>query len=208
LYFLKDKEDLGIHTEMFSDGVVDLVEAGVITNRKKSLDTGKCVAAFLMGTRRLYDFVNNNPAVLMRPATYTNDPFVISQNDLVVSINSALKIDLMGQVNAEAIGLSQFSGPGGQVDFIRGAYRSKGGKSIIALPSTAAKGTKSRIVCRLDEGSVVTTSRCDVHYVVTEYGVAEMRGKTLRQRGRALIDIAHPDFRKALEEEAKNLKLL
>jgi len=205
LQFLKDKKDLGIHTEMFSDGVVALAEAGVITNRKKTLHPGKFVATFLMGTKKLYNFVNNNPEVLMYPATYINDPFIISQNDLMISINSALQIDLMGQVNAETIGPKQYSGSGGQVDFIRGAWRSKGGKSIIALPSTVAKRMKSRIICRLDEGSAVTTVRSDVHYVATEYGVAELRGKTLKQRAKALIAIAHPDFRKGLEEEMKNM---
>lgn len=205
LNFLKDKKDLGIHTEMFSDGVVELAKAGVINNRKKTLHPGKFVATFLMGTKKLYDFVDNNPNVLMCPATFTNDPFIISQNDLMICINSAIQIDLMGQVNGEMIGPKQFSGSGGQVDFIRGAWRSKGGKSIIAFPSTASKGTKSRIVFRLDEGSAVTTLRSDIHYVVTEYGVAQLRGKTLKQRAKALIDIAHPDFRDKLEIEMKNI---
>lgn len=205
LHFLKDKKDLGIHTEMFSDGVVALVEAGVITNRRKTLHPGKFIATFLMGTNKLYDFVDKNPDVIMCPATYTNDPFVISQNDNMICINSTLQIDLMGQANSETIGINQFSGSGGQVDFIRGAWRSKGGKSIIAMPSTVAKGTKSRIVTCLDKCSAVTTLRSDIHYVVTEYGVAELRGKNLRQRAQALITIAHPDFRKSLEEEARNL---
>ena len=201
LLFLKDKKDLGIHTEMFSDGVVDLVEAGVVTNAKKTINPGKFIACFLMGTRKLYDFVNNNPAVAMYPANHTNDPYIIGQHDNLMSINSALQVDLMGQVNAEMIGSTQYSGIGGQVDFIRGASRSKGGKSIIALPSTAAKGTISRITRQLDLGSAVSTSRNDVHYVVTEYGVACLRGKSLAQRAEALIAIAHPDFREALRGE-------
>lgn len=206
LLFLDKKKDLGIHSEMFSDGVVHLAELGVVTNKKKSLHPGKFIATFLMGSRKLYDFVNNNPAVELAPVDYVNDPYVIGQNDSLVSINSALQIDLMGQVNAEMIGSRQFSGVGGQVDFVRGASRSKGGKSIIALPSTASKGTVSRICLELDRGAGVTTSRTDVHYVVTEYGVAELRGKSLRQRAEALIAIAHPDFRaslrKAIEKES------
>lgn len=200
---LKDKKDLGIHTEMFSDGVVDLVKAGVITNRKKTLHSGKFVATFLMGTKKLYDFVNNNPNVLMLPCSYTNDSFIIAQNDNMICINSALQVDLMGQVNAETIGPKQYSGTGGQLDYIRGAWRSKGGKSFIAMSSTAANGTKSRIVVHLDKGSAVTTPRADIHYVVTEYGVAQLRGKNLRQRAEALIAIAHPDFREELKEQVK-----
>jgi len=202
LLFLKDKKDLGIHSEMFSDGVVELVEAGAVTNARKTLNPGRFVATFLMGTRKLYDFVDGNPSVELRPVDYVNDPYVIGQHDAMVSINSALQVDLMGQVNAEAMGRDQFSGVGGQVDFIRGASRSRGGRSIVALPSTAAKGSVSRIVATLDPGSPVTTSRNDVHYVVTEYGIAELRGKTLRERARALIGIAHPDFRTALSREA------
>lgn len=201
LLFLKDKKDLGIHSEMFSDGVVELAEAGVITNKKKKLHPGKMVVTFLMGTKRLYDFVNNNPTVAMYSVDYVNNPFVIAQNPKMVSINSALQVDFMGQVAAESMGLKQFSGTGGQVDFVRGAGSSEGGKSIIAMPSTAANGTVSRIAPLLIEGSAVTTSRNDVHYVVTEYGIAELRGKTLRDRARALINIAHPNFRPQLQEE-------
>ncbi len=201
LLFLKEKKDLGIHSEMFSDGVVELAEAGVITNKKKTLHPGKFIATFLMGTRRLYDFVDNNPDVEMHPVDYTNDPFVVAQNEKLMSINSAIQVDFMGQVNAEVIGGKQFSGIGGQVDFVRGARRSKGGKSIIALPSTASGGKVSRIVCELDPGSAVSTSRNDVDYIVTEYGIAYLRGKTLRQRAEELIRISHPDFQAELTEK-------
>ena len=200
LLFLKDKKDLGIHSEMFSDGVVELVEAGVITNAKKNIHKGKSVATFLMGTRRLYDYVDNNPEVAMMPVDYVNDPRVICQNDNLVSINSCVQVDLMGQVASESIGLKQISGVGGQVDFVRGAAMSKNGRSIMAMSSTV-KGKASKIVPVLDEGSAVTTSRNDVDYVVTEYGIAHLTGKTLRQRARALIEIAHPDFREALQAE-------
>jgi len=203
LLFLTDKKDLGIHSEMFSDGVVVLAEAGVITNRKKTINTGKFMAAFLMGTKRLYDFVNNNPDVQLQSVDYINDPYIIGLHDNMISINSALQVDLMGEVNAEMIGTKQFSGVGGQVDFIRGASRSLSGKSIIALPSTASGGKISRITCELDRGAAVTTSRNDVHYVVTEYGVAELRGKSLRERAKALISISHPDFRESLTADAK-----
>ncbi|MBF8984191.1 acetyl-CoA hydrolase/transferase family protein [Lutibacter sp. B2] len=201
LLFLKDKKDLGIHSEMFSDGVVELVEAGVINNSKKSIHKGKMVVTFLMGTKRLYDFVDNNPSVEMYPVDYVNDPCVIMQNDNMVSINSCIQVDFMGQVASESIGLKQFSGVGGQVDYVRGASMSKGGKAIIAMPSTASRGQISRIVPMLDEGSAVTTSRNDVHYVVTEYGVASLRGKSLKERARQLIHIAHPNFREELVKE-------
>lgn len=201
LLFLKDKKDLGIHTEMFSDGAVDLVRAGVINGSRKSLHPGKLVATFLMGTRELYDFADHNPDVEMLPVDYVNDPVVIGQNDNLVSINSCIEIDLMGQVNSETIGLKQFSGTGGQVDYVRGASISRGGRSIMAMPSTAAKGKVSRIVSLLAPGAAVTTSRNDVDYVVTEYGVAKLRGRTLAQRAQALIEIAHPDFREGLMEE-------
>jgi len=205
LLFLEEKKDLGIHSEMFSDGVVHLAELGVVNNKKKTINTGKFTATFLMGTRKLYDFVDHNPDVQMLPVDYVNDPYVAGQYDNLMSINSALQVDLMGQVNAEMIGPNQFSGIGGQVDFVRGASRSKGGKSIIALPSTAAGGKISRICIVLDHGAGVTTSRGDVHYVVTEYGVADLRGKSLRLRAEALIAIAHPDFREALRAGAKEL---
>jgi 4-hydroxybutyrate CoA-transferase len=208
LLFLKGKKDLGIHTEMFSDGVVALAEAGVVTNKKKTINTGKFVATFLMGTRKLYDFVDGNPDVVMHPVDYTNDPNIIGQHEKMVSINAALQVDFMGQVNAEMIGRNQFSGVGGQVDFVRGASRSKGGKSIIALPSTAAKGKVSRITGSLDAGAAVTTSRNDVHFIVTEYGSADLRGKSIRERAKALIAIAHPDFRETLTAQAKEQGLL
>lgn len=208
LLFLQDKKDLGIHSEMFSDGVVDLVESGVITNRKKSLNPDIFIATFLMGTRKLYDFINQNPQVHLYPSDYVNDPYIIGQHEAMISINSALQVDLTGQVNAETIGCRQFSGIGGQVDFIRGASRSPGGKSIIALPSTAAKGTVSRIVMELDAGSAVSTSRNDVQYVITEYGTADLRGKTLRQRAASLVEIAHPDFRERLCGQARLKGLL
>jgi len=201
LLFLKGKKDLGIHSEMISDGVVELVQAGVITNKAKTIHPGKIVVTFLMGTKRLYDFVNNNPNVEMYSVDYVNDPVIISKNNKMVCINSAIQVDLMGQVNAETIGLTQFSGTGGQVDFIRGASMAKEGKAIIAMPSTASKGKISRITPMLDSGAAVTTLRNEIHYVVTEYGIAQLRGKTLRDRARALINIAHPDFRPSLIEE-------
>ncbi len=201
LNFLTDKKDLGIHTEMFSDGVVDLVDAGVITCARKNFHPHKMVATFFMGTEKLYSFVHNNPKVEMFPVDYTNNPAIISRNDNVVSINSSLQIDLTGQAASESIGPKQFSGTGGQADFVRGAAWSKGGRSIIAFHSTAAKGTLSRIVSHLDEGAIVTTTRTDIHYIVTEYGIADMRGKSVHQRANALIDIAHPDFRDELKKQ-------
>lgn len=201
LMFLKDKKDLGIHTEMFSDGAMELVKAGVINGSRKTLHRGKLVATFLMGTRTLYDFVDKNPDVEMFPVDYVNDPAIIGRNDNMVSINSCIEIDLMGQVNSESIGLKQFSGTGGQVDYVRGASVSKGGRSIMAMPSTAAKGKVSRIVPLLSEGAAVTTSRNDVDYVVTEYGIAKLKGRTLIQRAQALIEVAHPDFRDELRAE-------
>ena len=201
LKFLGDKKDLGIHTEMFSDGVVELVEKGVVNSSKNNLHPGKLVATFLMGSKRLYDFVDDNPAVLMKPVDYTNNVLVASKVDNLISINSAIQVDLHGQVNADTIGHTQFSAVGGQVDFVRSASLSKGGKSIIAFPSTTKKGSISRIVKGLDEGARVTTSRFDVQYIVTEYGIADLRGKTLRERKEALIEIAHPDFRDELRAD-------
>ncbi|GHV53663.1 4-hydroxybutyrate CoA-transferase [Deltaproteobacteria bacterium] len=198
LLFLKNKKDLGIHTEMFSDGVVELVEAGVITNAKKNFHPGKFVAAFLMGTRRLYDFVHENKNVEMRPVDYVTNPAIVCQNDNLVSINSCVQIDITGQVCSESIGREQISGPGGQVDFVRGASMGKNGRSIIAFPSTAAKGKISKIVPNLDEGAFVTTPRNEVDYIITEYGIARLRGRTLRQRAKLLIGIAHPSFREEL----------
>lgn len=201
LLFLKDKKNLGIHSEMISDGVIELIERGVITNEKKTLHPGKSVVTFLMGTQRLYDYVNDNPSVAMYPVDYVNNPYIIGKNDNLVSINSCVQIDLLGQVCSESVGLTQISGIGGQVDFVRGAKLSKGGRSIIAIASTAAKGKISKIVPILDKGAAVTTSRTEVDYVVTEYGIAQLRGKTLRERARALISVAHPDFRAGLIEE-------
>ena len=183
---------------MISDGVVELIESGVITNAKKTLHAGKTVVTFLMGTQRLYDYADDNQAVAMYPVDYVNDPYVIGQNDNLVSINSCV------QVASESVGLTQISGIGGQVDFVRGARLSKGGRSIIAIASTAAKGKISKIVPFLDEGAAVTTSRTDVDYIVTEYGIAHLRGKTLKDRARALIEIAHPDFRPGLIQEFEN----
>ncbi|HXH28613.1 MAG TPA: acetyl-CoA hydrolase/transferase C-terminal domain-containing protein [Candidatus Polarisedimenticolia bacterium] len=198
LPFLRDRKDLGIHTEMFSDGVMELVESGVVTNERKTLHRGKIIAGFLMGSQRLYEFVHNNPIIEMHPNEYTNDPFVIAANDRMVAINSAIQVDLTGQVCADSIGPSIYSGVGGQADFIRGAARSRGGRPIIALPATARDGTVSRIVPMLDPGSGVVTTRADVHYVVTEYGVASLHGRTLRERVEALVAIAPPDFREDL----------
>jgi len=201
LHMLHDKKDLGIHSEMFSDGVVELMEKGIINNCKKELNPGKSVATFLMGSNRLYEFVNNNPQVELYPVDYTNDPVKVMQLEHIVSINSCLQVDLTGQVNAESIGRRQYSGVGGQADFVRGAMLSKYGKSIIAIPSTSKKGQISRIVPTLDPGSVVTTTRNDVRYIITEYGIADLWGKTLRERARALIAIAHPNFREGLAAE-------
>lgn len=195
LLFLKDKKDLGIHTEMFSDGVMELVKSGVVNGKMKTLHPGKMLATFLMGSKALYDFVDHNPDVEMYPVDYVNNPSVIAQNDNMISINSCIEVDLMGQVVSESIGDRQFSGVGGQVDYVRGASLSKGGKSIMAMPSTARGGASSRIVTRIADGAAVTTSRNEVDYVVTEYGIAHLKGKTLRQRAEALISIAHPDFR-------------
>jgi acetyl-CoA hydrolase len=202
---LTQHRNLGIHTELFSDGVVDLVEAGVITGARKTFHPGKIVAGFLFGSQRLYRFVHNNPLIELYPTDYINDPFNIARNERMVAINSALQVDLTGQVCADSIGPHLYSGAGGQVDFIRGAARSKGGLPIIALPATAQGENVSRIVPMLDRGAGVVTSRYDVHYVVTEYGVASLHGKTIRQRARELINIAHPQFRDDLARAAQKL---
>lgn len=198
---LSNHRDLGVHTEMFSDGAIDLIEKGVITNEKKRVHPGKMVSAFAMGTRRLYDFIDDNPQVVLLDVAYVNDTAVIRRNPKVTAINSAIEVDLTGQVGADSMGTRQFSGVGGQMDFVRGASLSEGGKPIIALPSSTSKGI-SRIVPHLRLGSGVVTTRAHVHYVVTEYGIAYLYGKNLRQRARALIDIAHPDHRADLEEKA------
>jgi 4-hydroxybutyrate CoA-transferase len=207
LLLLAGKRELGIHTEMFSDGVVELFERGVITGEAKTLHRGKIVASFVLGSKRTFDFLDNNPVVEFHPTDYVNDPFVIAQNERMVAINSALAVDLTGQVCADSIGCSIYSGCGGQLDFMRGAARSKGGKPIIALPSTAKEGRLSRIVDVLGAGSGVVTTRADVHYVVTEYGVASLHGRSLRERASALIEIAHPDFRAELRQAARTRKL-
>ncbi len=198
LQALRDKRDLGIHTEMFSDGVVDLAEAGVVTGAAKTLHPGKIVACFMMGSDRLYRWVDDNPMVEMHPADYTNDTAIIRRNARMVAINSALQVDLTGQVCADSIGSRLFSGVGGQMDFMRGAALSPGGKPIIALPSTAKDGALSRIVTTLAEGAGVTTTRAHVHYVVTEHGVASLHGKSVRERAHELIGIAAPQFRDEL----------
>ncbi len=208
LRFLGSKRHLGMHTEMFADGVIKLVEDGILTNEKKTLHPGKIIASFILASKQLFNFINNNPIIEFHPSHYTNDPYIISKNDKMVAINSAIEVDLTGQVCADSIGRYFFSGFGGQVDFIRGAARSKGGKPIIALPATAKKGKLSRIVPILAEGAGVTTSKGDVHFIVTEYGVADLYGKTIRQRMKALIDIAHPDFREELERYAIENKFM
>ncbi len=206
LQSLKEKKDLGIHSEMISDGVVDLFEAGVINNSKKGLNKGKMIVTFLMGSKRLYDFADHNPILELRTVDYVNNPVVVAQNTKMVSINSCLAVDFMGQVVSDSIGIRQFSGVGGQVDFVRGAAMSLDGKgkAIIAMPSVAVKkdGTMvSKITPYIDHGAAVTTSRNDVDYIVTEYGIAELKGKTLKERARNLINIAHPDFREELKVE-------
>jgi acyl-CoA hydrolase len=203
LHKLRHHRDLGVHSEMCADGIIPLVEAGVINGARKTLHPGKLVMGFVLATRRMFDFLHENPAVEMHRTAYVNDPFVIAQNQHMVAINSAIQVDLTGQVCADSIGTRPYSGVGGQADFVRGAARSKGGKPIIALPSTAKHGTISRIAPVLDSGAGVVTSRADVHYVVTEYGIAYLHGKTLRERAEALIEIAHPAFRDSLQDFAE-----
>jgi 4-hydroxybutyrate CoA-transferase len=195
---LTGHKDLGIHTEMLSDSVIPLIESGVVNGSRKSIHRGKIVTGFVLGTKNLFNFVNNNPAFEFHPNAYTNDPYVISENHKMVAVNSALQVDITGQVCADSIGTFFYSGIGGQVDFIRGASRCRGGKPIIAIPATAKSGKISRIVPMLDPGAGVVTSRGSVHYVVTEYGVAYLHGRTIRQRAEALIEIAHPKFREGL----------
>jgi acyl-CoA hydrolase len=205
---MADKRDLGVHTEMFSDGLVDLVEAGVVTGAAKEIHPGKIVTTFIMGSQRLYDWVDDNPMVEMHPVDYTNDTAIIRRNTRMTAINSAIEVDLTGQVCADSIGTRLFSGVGGQMDFMRGAALSPGGKAIIALPSTARSGSVSRIVPTLAEGAGVTTTRAHVQYIVTEYGVAYLHGKSIRERAQALIDIAHPGFRDELTTSASAHGLL
>lgn len=201
---LDGKHDLGVHSGLITDGVVDLVERGVVTNRAKAIDTGATVTSLLFGTARLYRFAHRNPSVQLRPSTYVQHPSTVCRLERLVSINSALEVDLTGQVNAEVVGGAQVGAVGGAVDFVRAAAMSPGGRSIVALPSTARRGTVSRIVARLADG-VTSTPRSDVDLVVTEHGVAELRGRTLRERARALVAIAHPDMRAALEAAAEHL---
>jgi 4-hydroxybutyrate CoA-transferase len=203
LSYLGNKKDLGVHSEMVSDGVMNLVEAGIINGSCKNLHNGKIVITFAMGSRKFYEWLDENPMVESYPVDYVNDPAVIAKNDNLVSINSALSVDLLGQVAADTLGPRQFSGVGGQVDFVRGAANSKGGRSIIALPATAAKGTLSRIAVTLDKGQAVTTGRYDIDYVVTEFGIAALKGRTNLQRVEALINIAAPQFRSQLRKECK-----
>lgn len=205
---LYNKKDLGIHTELFSDGVVDLYHAGVITNQKKNVHKGKFVTNFLIGTKKVFDFVDNNPDVLVVGVAKTNDPSIIAQNDNVISINSALQVDLLGQVAADTLKGMQYSGVGGQVDFVRGAKMSKGGKSILVLRATAKNDSITNVVCCLDQGTAVTTSRYDVQYICTEYGIVNLRGLTISERAKALIGIAHPAFREELTKQAKEAKLI
>ncbi len=203
-------QHLGVHTELFSDGVIDLVEKGIIDGERKSLHPGKVIASFMIGTRRLYDFVHDNALIEMHPSEYTNDPFIVAQNDRMVAINSAIEVDLTGQVCSDSIGTRFYSGVGGQVDFIYGASRSKGGVPIIAQPATAVVKNEcvSKIVAMLKPGAGVVTTRNHVHYVVTEHGVADLYGKTIRQRAKALIDVAAPQFRAELEQKAIEFRYL
>ncbi|MBA4405891.1 4-hydroxybutyrate CoA-transferase [bacterium] len=203
LKYLHHKNDLGVHTEMFSDGLIELVQEGVVNGERKTLHPGKIIAGFVLGTKRSYDFIDNNPVFEFHPQEYVNDPFLISKNDRMVAINSAIEIDLTGQVCSDSIGTKFFSGIGGQVDFVRGAAHSEGGKPIIALPAATKDLKVSKIVSTLKPGAGVVTSRGDVHYVVTEYGVAYLFGKSIQERVRALIDISHPAFRDELTEFAK-----
>ena len=200
---LTDKKDLGLHSELVGDGVVDLLESGVINNKVKTTNRGRSVLGAAFGSKKLNAYINDNPAVELHPIDYVNNPIEIAKNDNMVSINSCIQVDLLGQVVSDTIGLSRFSAVGGQVDFVRGATMSKGGRSIIAMPSTAKKGMVSRIVPLITEGSAVTTPRNDVNYVVTEYGIAQLKGKTLKERAKALITIAHPRFRPHLIAEYK-----
>ncbi len=205
---LLEKNDLGIHTEMIVEGMVDLIEKGVVTGTKKSMHKRKLVGTFALGSSKLYKFLDNNPLIEMHPVSYTNDPAVIGQQYKMVSVNAAVEVDLLGQCASETIGHLQFSGTGGQADYARGSVRSQGGKGFITVPSTAKGGNVSKIVPMLKPGAVVTTSKNDVDHVVTEFGVAKLRGKTIRQRAEALIGIAHPDFRVWLREEAKKMNIL
>ena len=205
---LTDKHDLGVHTEMVGDGIMSLVEAGVVTNRKKNYHPGKMLATFALGSKKLYQFMHRNPALEMHPVDFTNDPYLAGMNDNLHAINATMQIDFMGQCGSESLGFKPYSGTGGQSDFVRAANRSNGGKAFIVLPSTAKDDSISRIVPTLSAGTHVSTSKNDINYVVTEFGVAQLRGKTAKQRCEALIGIAHPNFRGELREAAKKMKLL
>ena len=205
---LTDKHDLGIHTEMVGDGIMTLVEAGVVTNRRKNYHPGKMLATFALGSKKLYQFMHRNPALEMHPVDFTNDPYLAGKNDNLHAINATLQIDFMGQCGSESLGFTPYSGTGGQSDFVRAANRSNGGKAFIVLPSTAKNDTISRIVPTLSPGTHVSTGKNDINYVVTEFGVAQLRGKTAKQRCEELINIAHPNFRGELREMAKKMKLL
>jgi acyl-CoA hydrolase len=205
---LTERRDLGVHTEMIGDGIMALVEAGVVTNRRKNFHRGKMLATFALGSKRLYEFMHRNPALEMHPVDFTNDPYYAGQNDNLHAINATMQVDFLGQCGSESLGFAPYSGTGGQSDFVRAANRSRGGKSFIVLPSTAMNDSVSRIVPMLSPGTHVTTSKNDVAYVVTEYGVAQLRGKTARQRVDALIGIAHPNFRGELRAMARKMKLL
>ena len=205
---LTDKRDLGVHTEMIGDGILSLVQAGVVTNARKNYLRGKTVATFALGSAPLHRYMNRNPSFEMHPVDFTNDPYLAGQNDQLVTINATLQIDLLGQCGSESLGPCPYSGTGGQVDFVRAANRSRGGKAIIVLPSTAKQDSLSRIVPVLSPGTHVTTGKNDINYVVSEYGVAQLRGKTAKQRVLEMIAIAHPDFREGLREEARRMKLL
>lgn len=205
---LTDKRDLGIHTEMIGDGILSLIESGVVTNRRKSYLPGKTIATFALGSRRLYRYMDRNPLLEMHPVDFTNDPALASLNDNLIAINATMQIDLLGQCGSESLGYSPYSGTGGQSDFVRSANRSRGGKAFIVLPSTAKNDTISRIVPALSPGTHVSTSKNDINYVVTEYGVAQLRGKSAKQRAEALISISHPHFRTSLTDQAKALNLI
>lgn len=204
---LTSKRDLGIHTEMLGDGIMSLIEAGVVNNTRKNVNTGKVLATFALGSKKLYDFMHQNPMIEMHPADVTNDPYLAGQNDNLHAINATLQVDLLGQCGSESLGYSPFSGTGGQADFVRAANRSNGGKAFIVVPSTAKGDTISRIVPVLSPGTFVSTTKNDVNYVVTEFGVAQLRGKSAKQRAEALIAISHPNFRATLRAEAVRMRL-
>ncbi len=205
---LQHKRDLGIHTEMLGDGILSLIESGAVTNRRKTFMPGRTIATFALGSRRLYRSMHRNPGIEMHPVEFTNDPYLAARNDNLCAINATMQIDLIGQCGSETLGHLPYSGTGGQADFVRAANRSKGGKAFIVLPSTAKNGAVSRIAPVLSPGTPDTTSKNDINYVVTEYGVAQLRGKTAKQRAEALIGIAHPDFRGELREAARKMSLL